>query len=624
MLSIAKRFFGRFRMRLILGPACKLVEVGFDLCTPIIIARMIDEGVLQHDVSRVIFYGCLLGAFALIGMSFTLVCQKMAALVSQGVGTDIRRELYRHINTLSYAELDRFGTPSLITRITNDVNQVQLAIALGIRQLIRWPFLAIGSMVAALLIDAKLGLIFLVSTPLIGLVFWFVMARCVPYFKQLQSKLDRIGLLTREGLSGVRVIRAFVREERERGRFREAAYDQAATAIAVGKLSSVLNPVTFFVMNLAVCCILWIGGLQVDTGALTQGEVMAFVNYMTQTLLSIVYVANLVVVFTKASASASRINEVLDCEPSITDAGNDSIGDCPQLNHAAVKMEGACFAFAGAGADAIHDASFTLMPGQTLGIIGGTGSGKSTLVNLLPRLYDVTSGSVELFGTDVRKWPLDQLRHVIGLVPQKASLVSGTIRSNLQWRDENASDDELWRALEVAQAAEFVQALPAGLDAPVEAGGKNFSGGQRQRLTIARALVGDPAVLILDDSASALDFKTDAALRRAIRERGRGTVAAAQGVAVEESSFPLTTIIVSQRVSSVRDADLIAVMRRGRIVGLGTHDELLRTCKVYEEICLSQLKREELENHVGGRASAGEVPPAIPVHVGDKEVSDRE
>ena len=577
MLALARRFFGRFRLNLIIGPLCKLVEVCFDLCTPIIIARMIDEGVLHHDLGRVAMYGCVLGAFALMGMSFALVCQKMASRASQGIGTEIRRALYAHINELSYAELDRFGTPSLITRITSDVNQVQLAVALAIRQLVRWPFLAVGSVVAALLIDVQLGLVFLVSTPLIGVVFWFVMARCVLYFKQLQGKLDRIGLLTREGLSGARVIRAFVREERERVRFREAADDQAATAIAVGKLSSVLNPVTFFVMNLAVCCILWMGGNAVEIGRLTQGEVMAFVNYMTQTLLSIVYVANLVVVFTRASASASRVNEVLDCKPSITDEGNAPVEVAADGSVPALRMDGACFAFSSAGADAVHKASLTLMPGQTLGVIGGTGSGKSSLVNLVPRLYEVHAGSVEVFGVDVRCWPLEQLRRVVGLVPQKAVLVSGTIRSNLCWRDADATDDELWRALEMAQAADFVRALPDGLDSPVEAGGKNFSGGQRQRLTIARALVGEPRLLILDDSASALDFKTDAALRRAI--------AGLDGV---------TTIIVSQRVSSVRDADLIAVMRRGAIVGLGTHDELLQTCPVYEEICLSQLKREEL------------------------------
>lgn len=586
MLTLLRRFAGAYRRYFIVGPACKLLEVFFDLLTPLVIARMIDEGVGARDLPVVLRYGLLLLIMASIGMAFTLVCQKMAALASQGMGTDIRRDLYRSINRLSYAELDRFGTPSLITRITNDVNQVQLAVALGIRQLIRWPFLAVGSMVAALAIDVKLGLIFLISTPLIGLVFWVVMARCVPYYQSMQKKLDRIALICREGLSGARVVRAFVREDHERDRFRDAAADQAATAIAVGKLSSVLNPVTFLVMNLGVCAILWAGGIQVNVGALTQGEVMAFVNYMTQTLLSIVYVANLVVVFTRASASAARVNEVLECEPSISDEGAAPVDVEAALaaGAPALRMDDACYAFAGSAVNAVDRATFALRPGQTLGVIGGTGSGKSTLVSLIPRLYDTTSGSVEVFGRDVRTWPLKQLRHAVGIVPQKASLVSGTIRSNLCWRDANASDDELWGALECAQAAEFVRKLPEGLDSPVEAGGKNFSGGQRQRLTIARALVGEPLVLILDDSASALDFKTDAALRHAIRERS------AQGL----SAVPLTTVIVSQRVSSVRDADLICVMRRGKVVGLGTHDELLHSCEVYQEICLSQLKREEL------------------------------
>ena len=595
MLQLARQFFGRFRVNLIVGPICKLIEVVFDVLTPLVIARMIDEGVLAHDVPTVVHYGCVLGAFALIGIAFALVCQKMASRASQGIGTDIRSALYRHINELSYAELDRFGTPSLITRLTNDVNQVQLAVALAIRQLIRWPFLAVGSMIAACMIDFTLGLVFLVSMPIVAAVFWWVMARLVPYFKELQARLDRVGLITREGLSGVRVIRAFARDDDERARFREAADAQASVAIAVGKLSAVLNPVTFLVLNLAICCILWMGGGKVDTGALTQGEVMAFVNYMTQALTSIVYVANLVVVFTKASASAARINEVLDCAPSIVDptvadsevggiaAPAVAAGTCEPVAAApALRFDHVTFTYAGAAHPAVEDVTFALPAGGTLGIIGGTGSGKSTLVSLISRLYDATAGAVEVFGRDVRAWPLDQLRRAVGLVPQRASLVSGTIRSNLTWRAPDATDDELWHALETAQAAEVVRALPQGLDAPVEAGGKNFSGGQRQRLTIARALVGTPQILVLDDAASALDFKTDAALRGAL-----------SGLAADAEA-PLTTVIVSQRVSSVRDADLICVMRRGRAVGLGTHDELLRTCSVYREICLTQLRPEEL------------------------------
>ncbi len=644
MLQIARRFFGRFRVNLIVGPLCKLIEVVFDVLTPLVVAAMIDEGVTHRDLSAVLYYGGMLGVFALVGIAFALVCQKMASRASQGIGTDIRTALYHYINELSYAELDRFGTPSLITRITNDVNQVQLAVALAIRQLIRWPFLAVGSMIAALLINVQLGLIFLISTPIIAAVFWWVMSRSVPFFREVQARLDRIGLLTREGLSGVRVIRAFSREVHEQKRFRMAADDQAAVAIAVGKLSAVLNPVTFLVMNLAVCAILWQGGQLVSVGSLSQGEVMAFVNYMTQTLLSIVYVANLVVVFTKASASAWRINEVFDCTPSIIDTGNtkvelpnaanavaeeaanlkaalaaetaggvsafaaedaaDPVGSAP-----AIRLRDVSFTYPGASAPALDAVDLSLMPGQTLGVIGGTGSGKSTLVNLIPRLYDASEGAVELFGADVRSWPLAQLRHEVAVVPQTASLVSGTIRSNLCWRRPDASDEELWRALEVAQAAGVVRALEQGLDAPVEAGGKNFSGGQRQRLTIARALVGEPSVLILDDSASALDFKTDAALRRALRELSAARAA--------EGGLPFTTVIVSQRVSSVREASLICVMRRGRVVGLGTHAELVRSCTIYQEICTSQGEEvpgaEERLRAQGGMGPAavqpGEVVP---------------
>lgn len=610
MIELLRRFGGKFRRYMVIGPACKLIEVIFDLLTPLVIAQMIDKGIGSHDVNAVIHYGMVLAAMAVIGISFTLVCQKMAALTSQGMGTDIRGALYQHINKLSYVELDCFGTPSLITRITNDVNQVQLAVALGVRMLIRWPFLAVGSMCAALAIDLKLGIIFLICTPAIGLVFWFVMARCIPYYKQLQAKLDRIALVCREGLSGARVVRAFVREDHERERFARAADDQAHVAIAVGKLSSVLNPVTFLVMNLGVCAILWVGGIQVNVGELTQGQVMAFVNYMTQTLTSIVYVANLVVVFTKASASASRINEVLNCEPSITDEGNQPVA-LPEPSDLAggavpvpaLSFDHASFSFGAGAANAVSDVTLELPLGKTLGIIGGTGSGKSTLVSLIPRLYDVSTGRVSVMGADVHTWPLDQLRSVVATVPQRASLVSGTIRSNLTWRDEAATDEELWAALDMAQASEFVRDKPQGLDAPVEAGGKNFSGGQRQRLTIARALVGSPQILIMDDSASALDFKTDAALRHAIRERS--TRGAAEG------ALPLTTVIVSQRVSTVRDVDIICVLDHGSVAGLGTHDELYATCQLYREICQSQLRREELEGQQGSAVPAPAPSPVL-------------
>ena len=609
MFKLLKRFGGSYRANLVLGPLCKLIEVVFDLFTPIIVAYMIDAGVGTHSVQPVLAGGGILLAMAAVAILFALACQKMASRASQGMGTSIRHSLYEHINALSHADLDRFGTPSLTTRITNDVNQVQLAIALGIRQLMRWPFLAVGSLVAALAIDVRLGLIFVVSMAVVGGLFWFVMKACIPYYRSMQAKLDRIALIVREGLSGVRVVRAFVREGHERRRLADAAQDQAATAIAVGRLSSVLNPVTFLVMYLAVCAILWAGGIQVNIGELTQGQVVAFVSYMTQALLSIVYVANLVVVFTKASASAARVNEVLACQPSVTDEGAEPVElwgsawlpgvaeqadaglpDAAEQADASKRvptlaLRNVSFAYSGAAADAVHDATLTLMSGQTLGVIGGTGSGKSTLVSLIPRLYDATEGAVEVLGRDVRAWQLKQLRQVVGMVPQQAMLVSGTIRSNLIWRDAKATDDDLWRALELAQAAEFVRALADGLDAPVEAGGKNFSGGQLQRLTIARALVGAPKLLILDDSASALDYKTDAALRVALASYGRDAAASGE--------LPPAVVVVSQRVASVRAADLICVMRRGNVVGLGTHDELVRTCAIYQEICASQGVEDE-------------------------------
>lgn len=585
MIDVIKRFGLPFRRELVLGPLSKLVEVGFDLCTPLVVALMIDRGVGTRDVRALAWYGALLAAMALAGFASTLICQKMASRASQGIGTALRDALFTHVNELSGAEIDRFGTPSLITRITNDVNQVQLAIALAIRQMTRFPLLAVGSMVAALLIDARLGVVFLIATPLIGLVFWLVMARCIPYFKRMQLKLDRIALITREGLSGARAVRAFVREGHERERLGRAAADQADVAIAVGRLTSLLNPATFFIMNLAVCAILWVGGARVNVGALTQGQVMAFVNYMTQTLLAIVYVANLVVVFTRAQASAERIFEVLDCEPSVRDPA--VAAECRRSAPVsqAIRLADVGFAYPGASLRAVEGVTLQVPAGGTLGVIGGTGSGKSTLAQLLVRLYDATEGSIEVLGEDVRSLPLGELRAMIGYVPQKAELVSGTIRSNLLWRDASASDAELWRALETAQAAEFVRRLPRGLDAEVEAGGGNFSGGQRQRLTIARALVGDPRVLVLDDASSALDLKTDAELRTALRTCHAG--AALGGC----------TVVVSQRVASVCDADVICVMRRGRAVGVGTHGQLLANCPVYREIVDSQQADEGVVVH---------------------------
>lgn len=575
MTELLRRFLRPYRGRALLGIGCKAVEVVFDLLTPLIIARMIDVGVATRDASLIVRLGGLLLLLSLVGYGFTLVCQRVAATVSQGVGTDVRAALFRKVGAFGAADLDRFGTPSLVTRVTNDVNQLQVAVALGVRMLIRWPFLAIGSVVAALLIDLRLGLIFLVVTPAIAAVFWAVMGRSVPYFRAMQTKLDAVSRIVREALEGVRVIRAFGREGHEEGRFHEAAGEQADTAIAVGRLSSILNPATFLIMNLGIVAILWTGGLRVEAGSLSQGEVMAFVNYMTQTLVSIGYVANLVVIFTRGAASAARIMEVLDTEPQVTDGP----GAEPALGAEvpAVVFDHVSFTYGG-GDEALTDVSFSLAQGATIGVIGGTGSGKSTLSSLVARLYDPSSGHVSVLGSDARAYELTGLREAVALVPQQASLLTGTIRSNLSWRDPQAGDGELWAALASAQADDFVQEKELGLEAPVEAGGTNFSGGQRQRLTIARALVGSPRVLVLDDSASALDYATDARLRRALRALpGRPA-----------------TIVISQRVASVMGADEVLVLDHGHVAGLGTHQELLDSCPLYREICLSQLKPEEV------------------------------
>ncbi|TGY60140.1 ABC transporter ATP-binding protein [Coriobacteriaceae bacterium] len=576
MAELARRFFGPYRRWLVLGPLMKTLEVVFDLLTPLVIAWMIDSGVRRGDASVVTRGAVALVAFAFCGFGFTLVCQKMASLASQGMGTDIRRELFAAVNRFSFADVDRFGTPSLITRITNDVNQLQVAVAMLIRQVIRWPVLAVGAIVCALALDPVLGSVFCLCLPATLLVFYLVMRRSIPYFVSMQAKLDRIGTIVREALAGVRVVRAFSREGFEERRFERAATDQAADAVAAGRLSALLNPATFLILNVGVCAILWLGAGQVFAGDLEQGELMALIGYMNQVLVSVAYIANLVVIFTRAQASAGRVAEVLDWEPTVRDPGGPV--PAPVACAPAVAFEGVSFTYPGGGRPALDGITVSIGPGEVLGVIGGTGSGKSTLADLVGRFYDVSSGSVSVLGTDVHAWPFAGLRSAVSFVPQESALLSGTIRGNLLWRDGSATDDELWEALERAQAADFVRGRPEGLDAPVEAGGRNFSGGQRQRLCIARALVGSPQVLVMDDAASALDFATDARLRVALGSWEGGPA----------------RIVVSQRVASVRHADRILVLDRGRVAGLGTHAELVETCPVYRETCLSQLEREEV------------------------------
>lgn len=570
-----RRFLKDYRKQVIIGPIFKWMEAVLELIVPLVMAKIIDVGVKNADKGYVFRMGGLLLLIAAVSLGCALVCQYSASIASQGVGTNLRREMFDRINRFSHVELDRFGTHSLITRLTNDVNQLQVAVAMLIRLVVRAPFLAIGAVVMAFTIDVKLSLIFLVVFPLIVGVLYFVMNRSIPFFRVMQKKLDKISLITRENLEGARVIRAFSKQDAELSRFTSASDDLANTSVRVGRLSALLNPLTYVIMNLGIVAILWFGGFRVDSGRLTQGEMIAFVNYMTQILQALIVVANLVVIFTKASASASRINEVLETEPSVSDAVSGEVA--PLADEAALEFDRVAFAYAGAEEPSLSGITVKLRPGETLGVIGGTGSGKSTFVSLIPRFYDATSGEVKVFGRDVKEYPLAELRRLVGTVPQKAAVVSGTIRENLRWAKPDATDEELWAALKTAQAESFVEALPQKLETRVEQGGKNFSGGQKQRLTIARALVGKPSILILDDSASALDFATDAALRKALRTETKG----------------MTVIMVSQRASTIRYADQILVLDDGGMAGLGTHEELFENCPVYREICLSQLSAEE-------------------------------
>lgn len=569
MFKLAKKYLGGFKKELIIGPAAKLTEAVFELIVPLIMADIIDVGINGGAGKPYIYrMGGIMILMGALGLCCALVCQYLASRASQGVGTVIRNDLFRHIGSLSHAELDRFGTPSLITRVTNDVNQVQSAVAMLIRLVVRAPFLVIGAAVMAMAIDLKLSLVFLAVMPLVAAVLYFIMFRSVPLYRVIQKKLDKISLITRESLSGARVIRAFSGEAAEEKRFREANDDFADTSMRVGRLSALLNPLTYAIMNLAIAAIVWFGGFRVDSGALTQGQVIAFVNYMTQISLALVVVANLVVLFTKAAASSARINEVFETEPSVTDGS----GAAVSAKAPVIEFKDVSFSYSEGGDNALENISFTVSRGETVGIIGGTGSGKSTLVSLIPRFYDAEKGSVLINGADVKSYGLKELRQRIGFVPQKAMLFSGTIAENLRWGNENASDGQIQKAAETAQAKEFIDKLPEGLDTYINQGGRNLSGGQKQRLTIARALTGSPEILILDDSASALDFATDAALRKAIARDTQN----------------MTVLIVSQRATSIRHADKIIVLDDGEAAGIGTHTELLESCPVYREIVMSQ------------------------------------
>ncbi len=564
------RYLKHYKLQSILGPLFKLTEACFELAVPLVMAKIIDVGIAENDTGYIIKMGLVLVLLGVLGLAASLTAQFFAARASLGFGTELRRDLFHHINSLSHKEIDKLGAATLVSRMTVDINQAQTGINMLLRLFLRSPFIVIGAVIMAFTVSVKLTLIFLVASPMLGLVIFFVMKRTVPMYKLIQKKLDRTTLNVGENISGVRVIRAFSRQEDERRSFEKNAEELYELQMKAGRISALTNPCTFVIVYLAIIAIIWFGGVNVDAGSLTQGELIALISYMNQILLALLAVALLVTSLTRAQASSIRINEVFDVKPSVTDQGNSELE--LDKNAPAVRFDNVSFSYHTSGEYAIKNITFTAMKGETIGIIGGTGCGKSTLVSLIPRFYDVSEGAVSVYGKDVKCFPFSQLREEIGYVPQKAELFRGTVRENLHFRCKDASDDDINKALEIAQAYDFVYETPEGLDHNIVAGGRNLSGGQRQRLTIARALVGDPDILILDDSASALDLATDAALRHALAEKTKG----------------MTVFIVSQRVSSIRFADKILVLEDGELVGTGTHEQLLSDCPIYSEICRSQ------------------------------------
>ena len=570
------RYIKGYEKQAILAPLFKMLEACFELFVPLVVAGIIDTGIKNADTVYIWQRCGLLVLLAAVGLTCSLTAQYFSATAALGFGTALRRDLFRHIDTLSYSELDGIGTPTLVTRMTSDINQVQNGVNLTLRLLLRAPFIVLGALVMAFSISPRLTVLFLVVTVMISLIIWGIMRTTVPIYRDAQNHLDRVTLLTRENYVGARVVRAFARQPDELAAFVQTNDRLKAIQTKAGRISALMNPLTYLVVNLGIIAILVRGGQQVNTGALTQGQILALINYMSQILISLLRLADLVISATRALASGARVNEILNTRTTMPDP---AAAELPLQQAApAVSFDGVTFGYRGAGAPSLTDVSFAAQNGETVGVIGGTGSGKTTLVNLAARFYDADTGSVKLFGHDVKEYSFTQLRRMVGIVPQQAVLFTGTIRDNMQWAAPGADDDAIWRALEIAQAADFVRSKPGMLDAPVETAGRNFSGGQRQRLTIARALVPQPKILILDDSASALDFATDAALRKAIHEKTKG----------------MTVFIVSQRAASVQRADHILVLDDGHLVGDAPHAELLKTCEVYKEICLSQLSREEV------------------------------
>ena len=564
-----------YKKECVLGPLFKLLEASFELMVPLVMAAVIDVGIANGDRGYIGRMCLVMAALGVIGLVCSITAQFFAAKASVGVAAKLRHALFAHIQELSFTEMDTAGTSTLITRMTSDINQVQNGLNLALRLLLRSPFVVFGAMVMAFTIDAPAALVFVVAIPLLAVVVFGVMLWTMPRYKKVQAGLDRVLGNTRENLTGVRVIRAFGREEAETGRFETENNALTKLQEHVGRVSALMNPVTYVIINLATVVLIWVGAVRVDTAIITQGAVVALINYMSQILVELIKLANLIINITKALACASRVQGVLDTESSME--APQALSNVVEQNQERVTFRNVALTYQGAGAASLSGLSFSVKPGETVGVIGGTGSGKSSLVNLIPRFYDATQGDVLVDGYNVRDYPLASLREKVGVVPQRAVLFTGTIRDNLKWGKPDATDEELWQALETAQARDFVEEKPGGLDEPVSQGGKNFSGGQRQRLTIARALVRKPEILILDDSASALDFATDARLRKAIRQMEGGP----------------TVFIVSQRASSIRYADKIIVLDDGEAVGIGTHEELLKHCEVYREIFESQFQREE-------------------------------
>lgn len=578
-------YLSAYKKEAVLAPLFKMLEASFELLVPLVMAQIIDTGIKNQDLAYILKMGAVLVLLGVIGLACSLTAQYFAARAAVGFGAGVRRALFRHINRLSYSEIDAQGTATLITRMTSDVNQVQSGVNLTLRLFLRSPFIVFGAMIMAFTIDVKSALIFAAAIPLLSLVVFGIMLISMPLYKRVQRQLDWVMQITRENLTGARVIRAFNREQDEIASFKEEGGLLIRFQIFVGRISALLNPVTYVIVNLAIVVLIYTGAGQVDSGRIPQGEVVALVNYMSQILVELIKLANLIISITKALACAGRISSVFEMESSIADPGEEKGRQVkeeenpPVSGTPRVSFQNVSFSYQGSKEESLSDISFDAVPGEIIGVIGGTGSGKSTLVNLIPRFYDATKGQVLVNGTDVRAQSLSKLRGQIGVVPQKAVLFKGTVRDNIRWGKEDASDREIEEALETAQALEVVKSRENGLDAMIFQGGKNLSGGQRQRLTIARALVRKPQILILDDSSSALDFATDARLRKALRERTGGAA----------------VFLVSQRASALRHADQILVLDDGRLAGKGKHEELLETCPVYREICLSQLSGEEAE-----------------------------